>query len=169
MRKIWIIPPIHKVNKKKRVAAYRRVSTFGPAQLHSLDTPIEAYTRMIKSKKDWRFVGVFYDVESELRRKGRTELDNLPQYQIEKLDIHAKNIYDSKIHFTFHLDENLNIADFNDKISQAYVETILSAIEIAKELKASIVNMYMAEEIHFKLLKEKSFSLSNFMIPIFNH
>jgi len=77
MKKVWIIPPAPKENKKIRVAAYCRVSTFGPAQLHSLDTQIEAYTRMIKNNKDWRFAGVFYDVESGLRRKGRTELDKM--------------------------------------------------------------------------------------------
>lgn len=68
---------MHKENKKMRVAAYCRVSTFGPAQLHSLDTQIEVYTRMIKNNKDWKFAGVFYDVESGLRRKGRTELDKM--------------------------------------------------------------------------------------------
>ncbi len=77
MKKIWIIPPVPKENKKIRVAAYCRVSTFGPAQLRSLDTQIEAYTRMIKNNKDWRFAGVFYDVESGLRQKGRTELDKM--------------------------------------------------------------------------------------------
>ena len=77
MKKIWIIPPVPKENKKIKVAAYCRVSTFGPAQLHSLDTQIEAYTRMIKNNKDWGFAGVFYDVESGLRRKGRTELDKM--------------------------------------------------------------------------------------------
>ena len=77
MKNIWIIPPAPKENKKMKVAAYCRVSTFGPAQLHSLDTQIEAYARMIKNNKDWRFAGVFYDVESGLRRKGRTELDKM--------------------------------------------------------------------------------------------
>lgn len=77
MKKIWIIPPVPKENKKIRVATYCRVSTFGPAQLHSLDTQIEAYTRMIKNNKDWRLAGVFYDIESGLRRKGRTELDKM--------------------------------------------------------------------------------------------
>jgi len=77
MKKVWIMPPAPKENKKIRVAAYCRVSTFGPAQLHSLDTQIEAYTSMIKNNKDWRLAGVFYDVESGLRRKGRTDLDKM--------------------------------------------------------------------------------------------
>ena len=94
MKKIWIIPPVPKENKKIRVASYCRVSTFGPAQLHSLDTQIEAYTRMIKNNKDWRFAGVFYDVESGLRRKGRTDLDKmLKKAEKGKIDyIIAKSI-----------------------------------------------------------------------------
>ncbi|WP_312813698.1 hypothetical protein [Sedimentibacter sp.] len=32
---------------------------------------------MIKNNKDWRFTGVFYDVESGLSRKGRTELNKM--------------------------------------------------------------------------------------------
>ena len=85
MKNVRIIRPKPKENKKLRVAAYCRVSTFGSAQLHSLDTQIEAYTRMIKNNKDWRFAGVFYDVESGLRRKGRTELDNM----LKKAEIKA--------------------------------------------------------------------------------
>ena len=94
MKKIWIIPPVPKENKKIRVASYCRVSTFGPAQLRSLDTQIEAYTRMIKNNKDWRFAGVFYDVESGLRRKGRIELDKmLKKAEKGKIDyIIAKSI-----------------------------------------------------------------------------
>lgn len=77
MKKIWIILPLHRENKKMRVAAYCRVNTFGPAQLHNLDTQIVAHTRVIKNNKDWRFDGVFYDVENGLRRKGKTGLDNM--------------------------------------------------------------------------------------------
>lgn len=48
MKKIWIIPPVPKENKKIRVAAYCRVSTFGLNQLHSLDIQIEAYIKITK-------------------------------------------------------------------------------------------------------------------------
>lgn len=77
MKKVRIIPPLHKENKKFRVVAYCRVSTFGSAQLHSLEAQIEAYTKMIQSNTDWLFAGVFYDIESGLRRRGRTELDKM--------------------------------------------------------------------------------------------
>ena len=62
---------------------------------------------------------------------------NLPQYQIESIDIEQlKSICKSEsIYFTIHLDENLNVCDFNNKIAHAYMKTVLSTIEIAKQLK----------------------------------
>lgn len=77
MKKVRIIPPIPKDYKKLKVAAYCRVSTSGPAQLRSLDIQIKTYTNMICSHPDWIYAGVFYDVESGLRRNGRSELDKM--------------------------------------------------------------------------------------------
>jgi site-specific DNA recombinase len=77
MKNVRIIPPIPKKNKKLKVAAYCRVSTSGPAQLCSLDIQIKTYTNMIRSHPNWIYAGVFYDVESGLRRSGRTGLDKM--------------------------------------------------------------------------------------------
>ncbi len=77
MKKVRIIPDLPKENKKIKVAAYCRVSTFRSTQLRSLEIQIETYTKMIRSNKNWLFAGVFYDIESGLRRKGRTELDKM--------------------------------------------------------------------------------------------
>jgi len=77
MKNVRIIPPIPKENKKLRVAAYCRVSTFGPAQMRSLELQIKTYTKMIRNHPNWLFAGVFYDVESGLRRSGRKSLDKM--------------------------------------------------------------------------------------------
>ena len=77
MKNVRIIPPKPKENRKLRVAAYCRVSTSGPEQLRSLEIQISAYKKMIKSHPNWLFVGVFYDIESGLRRSGRKSLDKL--------------------------------------------------------------------------------------------
>lgn len=60
---------------------------------------------------------------------------NLPQYQIESLDIQQlKSIFQNEeIYFTIHLDENLNVCDFNNEIANAYTKTVLSTIDIAKQ------------------------------------
>nr|WP_088188068.1 recombinase family protein [Desulfosporosinus sp. FKA] len=77
MKNVRIIPPKPKENRKLRVAAYCRVSTSGPEQLRSLEIQIKAFTKMIKSHPNWLFAGVFYDIESGLRRSGRKSLDKL--------------------------------------------------------------------------------------------
>lgn len=77
MKNVRIIPPKPKENKKHRVAAYCRVSTSGPEQLRSLEIQISAYKKMIKSNSNWLFAGVYYDIESGLRRSGRKSLDKL--------------------------------------------------------------------------------------------
>lgn len=77
MKIVRIIPPIPKKNKKLRVAAYCRVSTSGSEQLRSLEIQISAHKKMIKSHPNWIFAGVYYDIESGLRRSGRKSLDEL--------------------------------------------------------------------------------------------
>lgn len=77
MKNVRIIPPKPKENKKLRVVAYCRVSTSGPEQLRSLEIQIKTYTKMIKGHPNWIFAGVFYDIESGLRRSGRKSLDKM--------------------------------------------------------------------------------------------
>ena len=62
---------------------------------------------------------------------------NFPEYQLEKLegtDIFIKAAEEAHIYYTIHLDENLNIADFNSLVSEAYLETVRRTIEVAKKL-----------------------------------
>lgn len=77
MKNVRIIPAKPKENKKLRVAAYCRVSTSGPEQMRSLEIQMSAYTKMINSHPNWIFAGIFYDIESGLRRSGRKSLDKL--------------------------------------------------------------------------------------------
>lgn len=77
MKNVRIIPAKPRENKKLNVAAYCRVSTSGPEQMHSLEIQLSAYKKMIKSHPNWIFAGVYYDIESGLRRSGRKSLDKL--------------------------------------------------------------------------------------------
>ena len=50
------------INKKKRkVAAYARVSTDQEEQLTSYEAQVDYYTNYIKSRDDWKFVDVYTD------------------------------------------------------------------------------------------------------------
>ena len=47
--------------RKRRVAAYARVSTDSSEQLTSYEAQVDFYTRHIKSNPDWEFVSVYTD------------------------------------------------------------------------------------------------------------
>lgn len=49
------------LNRKKKVAAYARVSTEQDAQQNSYEAQIEFYTGYIQGKPEWEFVGVYAD------------------------------------------------------------------------------------------------------------
>lgn len=82
---------------------------------------------------------------------------NLPQYQINTIDIQELKAFSRKenIFFTIHLDENINICDFNTEVCNAYIKTVLSTIEIAKQINAPILNMHMTNGVYFTLPNEK--------------
>ena len=62
---------------------------------------------------------------------------NFPEYQVDRLERTDELTRTAKMHglyYTIHLDENLNIADFNPLVSQAYLETVRRTILAAKAL-----------------------------------
>lgn len=62
---------------------------------------------------------------------------NFPEYQVNQLeqtDHLIKLAEQESIYYTIHLDENLNIADFNQLVSDAYLETVHRSILVAKKL-----------------------------------
>lgn len=82
---------------------------------------------------------------------------NLPQYQLDEIDIESfKNIAAKHgIYYTIHLDENLNVSDFNPYVAEAYRRTVSDTIELAKELGAPALNMHLSEGVYFTLPDKK--------------
>lgn len=82
---------------------------------------------------------------------------NMPQYQKENIDLdRMKSCIDKdNIFFTIHLDENLNVCDFNRAVAEAYVDTVMFTIDIAKKLNIPILNMHMARGVYFTLPDKK--------------
>ena len=75
-------PPIPK--KRKRVAAYARVSSGKDAMLHSLSAQISYYSDMIQKHPGWEFAGVFADEAKTGTRDGRENFQKLLQACREK-------------------------------------------------------------------------------------
>ncbi|MCR5321739.1 MAG: sugar phosphate isomerase/epimerase [Lachnospiraceae bacterium] len=94
---------------------------------------------------------------------------NFPEYQIERIEETDHIIGAAEkagIYYTIHLDENLNIADFNHLVSEAYLETVKRSIEAAKKLlflrdsygdpdQPLILNMHMNHGIFITLPDRK--------------
>ncbi len=89
---------------------------------------------------------------------------NMPQYQLEKIDVeYFKSIADKYgIYYTIHLDENLNVSDFNPYVAQAYLKTVADTIEIAKQLGVRVLNMHMAKGVYFTLPDRKVYLFSEY-------
>lgn len=82
---------------------------------------------------------------------------NMPQYQLYKIDVeYFKRVADKYgVYYTIHLDENLNVSDFNPYVAQAYIKTVADTIEIAKQLGVRVINMHMAKGVYFTLPDRK--------------
>ena len=62
---------------------------------------------------------------------------NFPEYQtdcLENTDALIRAAEQAGIYYTIHLDENLNIADFNRLVSDAYLETVRRTVAAARNL-----------------------------------
>ena len=83
---------------------------------------------------------------------------NLPEYQAERLEdtgYFKELAEEAGIYYTIHLDENMNIADFNKSVSDAYMETAARTINAAKLLNVPVLNMHINHGVHFTLPDRK--------------
>ena len=94
---------------------------------------------------------------------------NFPEYQADRLeetDMLLRAAEEAGIYYTVHLDENLNIADFNRLVSEAYLETVRRTVEAARKLlclrdrygdrsQPLTVNMHMHHGIYITLPDRK--------------
>ena len=89
---------------------------------------------------------------------------NLPQYQIQTLDAGQMERIAARwgIGFTIHLDENMNIADFNPYVADSYIRTTVETIELAKALGIPVLNMHMPLGVYFTLPEGKVYLMERY-------
>ena len=82
---------------------------------------------------------------------------NLPQYQPGRVDIEQIRRLGEQygIGYTLHLDENLNLYEFNPFVARAWEETLVSNIALAKEIGIKKLNMHLNRGVHFTLPDKK--------------
>lgn len=90
---------------------------------------------------------------------------NFPQFQPQDLDIaELKELAkEFGISYTIHLDDNMNISDFNPLVARAYRRTVLDTIAIAKELNVPVLNMHMSRGAIFTLPEKKVYFFAEYL------
>jgi len=90
---------------------------------------------------------------------------NLPEYQIENIEASSasKMLAETGKYLSIHLDENLNVCDFNTAVAEAYINTVLKTIEFAKNVNAPIINMHMSDGVYFTLPGKKVYLFERYM------
>lgn len=76
-RTITLVPKPPKLERKKRVAAYARVSSGKDAMLHSLSAQVSHYSNLIQSRSDWEYVGVYADEAQTGTKESRADFQRL--------------------------------------------------------------------------------------------
>ena len=91
---------------------------------------------------------------------------NMPEYQFDQIDIaSAKHLFRQYGKFpTIHLDENLNVCDFNMAVADAHMNTVIQTISLAKNLDAPIINMHMSDGVYFSLPDRKVYLFEQYKL-----
>lgn len=87
---------------------------------------------------------------------------NLAQYQVQTMEkARLKRVArENGIGYTIHLDENMNVAEFNPLVAEAYRRTVLDTIVLAKELEIPVLNMHMPLGVYFTLPDRKEYVMA---------
>ena len=67
------------------------------------------------------------------------------------------------IYYTIHLDDNLNIADFNPYVTDGYRRTVRETIELAKNAGIKVLNMHLAKGAVYTLPQRKVYFFGEYM------
>lgn len=109
--------------KKKKAAAYARVSSGKDAMLHSLSAQVSYYNDYIQKRPDWEFAGIYADEAMTGTKDGRDEFQRMIQDAREgKIDIIVT------------------------KSISRFARNTLTMLEVVRELKDLSVDVYFEKE-----------------------
>ena len=74
---ITLVSKMTKLERKKRVAAYARVSSGKDAMHHSLSAQVSYYSNLIQNHGDWLYMGVYADEARTGTKDSREEFQRL--------------------------------------------------------------------------------------------
>ncbi|MDE6063126.1 MAG: sugar phosphate isomerase/epimerase [Lachnospiraceae bacterium] len=79
---------------------------------------------------------------------------NFPMYQVPQLEEtdYLQDLAERHcLYYTIHLDENLNVCDFNPLVADAYLETVERTLHVAQKIGAPLLNMHMHSGVYITL------------------
>ena len=90
---------------------------------------------------------------------------NLPQYQPGRVDVAEirRVAAEYGVEYSLHLDENLNLFEFNPMVAKAWRETLFSNIALAKEIGAKVLNMHFNRGVVFTLPAKKVYVFEKYL------
>ena len=90
---------------------------------------------------------------------------NLPPYQPGRVDVAEirRVAAEYGVEYSLHLDENLNLFEFNTMVAGAWRETLLSNIALAREIGAKVLNMHFNRGVVFTLPSKKVYVFQKYL------
>ncbi|MDR1687055.1 MAG: sugar phosphate isomerase/epimerase [Clostridiales bacterium] len=84
---------------------------------------------------------------------------DLPEYQIDRLSpAHlAETASKYGIFYTVHLEDTAYPWNFNKRVANAYTETVLRTVDVAKQLSVPVLNMHFHQGEYFTLPDRKAY------------
>lgn len=154
-RRVRLIPAMSVVNaanptpKRRRVAAYARVSTDYDEQAGSFDTQVSYYTEYISSHQDWTLVGVYADEgasgTSTSRRDGFRRM--IADAMAGKIDLILTKSISRFARNT--VDMLTNVRKLKEKnVEVRYEKENISTLDSSGELMITILSSISQEESH---------------------
>lgn len=82
---------------------------------------------------------------------------NLPEYLPKQIELEQamKWMDQYQIYYTLHLDESMDVCCFDAGVAEAYERTALQSIQLAKKLRAPLVNMHLAAGCYFTMPEKR--------------
>jgi sugar phosphate isomerase/epimerase len=75
--------------------------------------------------------------------------NNFPWYQTDVIDPEVYNDISRRydIFYTIHLEEELNVCGYNQKVTDAYLATMVETIELAKRINVPVIHMHLHDAL----------------------
>lgn len=87
---------------------------------------------------------------------------NLPMYQ-QPDTAHFRRVAEAYgVFYTIHLDDNMDVCDFNPRVAMAYTDTVLETVRTALRLDVPLLNMHLSRGAYFTLPDKKVFLIEKY-------